>query len=277
MSPSDTRPASSASAARSEGTRSSAARHTIQRINQSVGGIPGDDIHLVFLERAVNQTQIHHVRLDGKAQMVSLRPSPVAVGALEEFVPHADAPARRNGRNVGYRAQMFAAGVFAAHHHREGVVEAERLGHFEAKPLGVSGLYPAIHRSRRRSRIFGVKVNLPRAQGLMTHQRAAKIHFAFDGDAGARLDVLGEKLGEDDLLRKILRSDNQPRPSTAVAPGKKRAQTNEDSRGAAPHLISPPSAAPPSPGSRRPVSPAAPPGSLPPESLDHSPSKRRER
>src|SRR5260370_13061475 len=32
-------------------------RHKIQRINQSVGGVPRDDIHLVFLERAVNQTQ----------------------------------------------------------------------------------------------------------------------------------------------------------------------------------------------------------------------------
>src|SRR5437879_13895319 len=55
--------------------------------------------------------------------------------------------------------------------------------------------------------IFDVEVELAGLEGFVDQQRAAEVGFAFDGDAGAGFDVLGEERGEDDLLSEEFGAD----------------------------------------------------------------------
>src|SRR5437879_1330140 len=94
--------------------------------------------------------------------------------------------------------------------------------------------------------IFDVEVEFAGLEGFVDQQRAAEVGFAFDGDAGAGFDVLGEELGEDDLLseefgadgdfglRRFLTSGNE------VKEGQEIEEVNESERRAGAALVARP-------------------------------------
>ena len=48
--------------------------------------------------------------------------------------------------------------------------------------------------------VFDVEIEIAGEERFLAEERAAEIGFAFDVDAGAGFDVLGEEFGENDLL-----------------------------------------------------------------------------
>lgn len=181
-------------------------------IDEAVGGVAGDDVDLMGNESAVDQAEVHDVRLIGEMEMVAGAPAGEAVGALEEFVADANAPSWRDGGDIGGGAELEALGIVAADDHGESVLEAERLGDFEMEALGVllldalveggriSGRRFVEDSSEGRAGVLDVEVEVTGEEGFVDEKRAAEIGLAFDGDAGAGFNVLGEKLGENDLL-----------------------------------------------------------------------------
>jgi hypothetical protein len=112
-----------------------------------------------------------------------------------------------------------APGVFAADDHGESVFEAERLGNFEIETLGVALLDAMVNIVRvaaggfvedggeGRAGVFDVKVEIAGEERFLAQERAAEIGFAIDVEAGAGFDVLGEELGENDLLSEEFGAD----------------------------------------------------------------------
>src|SRR6266481_348219 len=70
-------------------------------------------------------------------EIVPIAPAAEAVGAFEKFVTDAGAPCGGERGDIGNFLDIEIFGVGAADDHGEGVLEAERLGDFEAKALGV--------------------------------------------------------------------------------------------------------------------------------------------
>src|ERR1700760_1931239 len=99
----------------------------MQRVDQSIGGIAGDDVDLFIDERAIDQPKIHDARRFGKLQPVALDETAIAVGALEEFVADTGMPSRGERSDVGNCFEMELLGVGAADNHRERVFESEWL------------------------------------------------------------------------------------------------------------------------------------------------------
>src|SRR5580658_8947298 len=97
-----------------------------KRGDQPVSGIACYDVHLLLLQSAIQQAQIHDARLSDEAEAVSLCPAAIAVRTLHELVPEARTPLRRVGHHVGDHTEMQAPGILAADDDRERVVEAER-------------------------------------------------------------------------------------------------------------------------------------------------------
>jgi hypothetical protein len=102
--------------------------------------------------------------------------------------------------------------VIATDDHGESVFETERFGDFEVEAVGVA-LFDAIEDGgrfelggfvedggERSACVLDVEVEIAGEKSFVDKERAAEICFAFDGDAGAGFDVLGEEFGEDDLL-----------------------------------------------------------------------------
>jgi hypothetical protein len=194
-------------------------RNEAERVNEAVGGVAGDNVHLMVEEGAVNEPEIHDVGRRREAERVAITPAAEAVGALEEFIADADAPFRSEGSDVGYFLQMKALGVFGADDHGERIFEAERLGDFELETLGVKLFDAAVDRvgialggfvedgGEGRAGVFDVEVEVSREKSFVDEERAAEIGFADDGNAGAGFDVLGEQLGENDLFGEKLGTD----------------------------------------------------------------------
>jgi hypothetical protein len=107
---------------------------------------------------------------------------------------------------------MEALGVVGADDHGERVFEAEWLGDFELETLGVELLDASVDgvgialrgliedSGKSGAGVLDVEVELSCEKSFMDEERAAEIGFADDGNAGAVFDVLGEQLGENDLL-----------------------------------------------------------------------------
>jgi hypothetical protein len=105
-----------------------------------------------------------------------------------------------------------ALGVIAADDHGERVLKAEGLGDFEIETLGVALLDAIVDFVRIATGgfvedggqggagVFDVEVEITGEEGLLAEERAPEVGFAFDVEAGAGFDVLGEELGEDNLL-----------------------------------------------------------------------------
>ncbi len=145
-------------------------------------------------------------------QAVELAPAAEAVGALEEFVAEAGTHFGGVRGDVAGVAEVETLGVIAADDHGESILKAERLGDFEVEPFGVTLLDATVNvarvggrrfvedRGQGRAGIFDVEIEVAGEERLLAKERAAEIGFAIDMYSGARFDVLGEELGENDLL-----------------------------------------------------------------------------
>ncbi len=186
-------------------------------------GVAGDDVDSLVDESAIDQAEVHDAGRRREMQGVEPAPAAKAVGTLEEFVAEAGAHFRSVGDEVAGVAEMEALGVFAADDHRESVLKAERLGNFQVETLGVA-LFHAIvdivwiaargfveDGSEGRARVLDIEVEVAGEERFLAEERAAEIRFAFDVDASAGFDVLGEELREDDLLREKFGADDEVR------------------------------------------------------------------
>jgi len=176
----------------------------MERVDQAVGGIAGDDIDLMIDESAIEEAEVHYIGRGGKVECVAAAPAAETVGALEEFVADADAPLGVDRSEIGHGAEMEALGVVAADDHGEGVFEAERLGEFEIEALGVLLFYAGVdgggavragrfiqHGGEGCAGVFDVEINIAGEESFVDEESAAEIGLALDGDAGAGFDVLG--------------------------------------------------------------------------------------
>src|SRR5204862_5207258 len=149
-----------------------------------------------------------------------------AVGALEELVAEARVPARRHPAQVRNGLQPVARGVGGAHQDRERVVEPERREPAQVELPAVLARDLAIHavavgdgrvlehRGERRARVLDVQIDLPRQDGLMTHERAAQVQAPLHRDVHPALDLLRHDLGQEIGFREVFRADDD-----AVVPG----------------------------------------------------------
>ena len=218
-------------------------RDEAERVNEAVGGIPGNDVHLMVEKGAVDEAEIHDAGRRREAKRVAIAPAAEAVGALEEFIADPDVPFGSEGCDVGYFLQMEALGILGADDHGERIFKAERLGDFELEALGVELLDAAVDRVgislRRfvkdggecRAGVFNVKVEVSCEKSFVHEERAAEIGFADDGNAGAGFDVLGEELGENDLFGEEFGADGDFGLGR-TARDKKRSEEKEESEAA---------------------------------------------
>ncbi len=199
-----------------------------ESINEAISGVAGDDVHLMIQKRAIDEAEVHDFRRFGKVEMVAGAETGESVGALEKFVAHTGTPLRRDRSEIGNRAEVKILGIVAANDEYEGIFEAKRLGDFEMETLGVQlphatindlrivvlfgSLAVKIRRfiedgSQGRARVFDVEIELAGKQGFVDEKRAAEVRLADDGNACFRFNVLGKKLGEDDLLGEKFRAN----------------------------------------------------------------------
>lgn len=97
-------------------------------VESAIGGIAGDDVHLMSEEGAIEEAEVHDGGSRDEMEVVAIAPAAETVGALKEFVADARAPVGSEGGDVGGSAKMQAAGVLAADDHGESIFKAERLG-----------------------------------------------------------------------------------------------------------------------------------------------------
>ena len=81
--------------------------------------------------------------------------------------------------------------------------------------------------------VFDVKIEVPGKEGFVNQESATEVGFAVDGDIGARLDVLRQELGQDDLLGEKFGSDGQVQLGGFAAGGGKTRKAEETERDAA--------------------------------------------
>src|SRR5712671_7547073 len=108
----------------------------MERLNEAVGGVAGDDVDFFVDEGAVDEAEIHDAGRGGKMQTVRLAPAAKTVGALEEFVSETRAHLGGVRDDVAGVAQVQVLGVGTTNHHGEGVLKAEGLADFEIETLG---------------------------------------------------------------------------------------------------------------------------------------------
>lgn len=183
-----------------------------ERIDLAVGGIAGDDIDLMIEKRAVDEAEIHGSGGSGEMQIVAVGEAGVAVGPLLEFVSDTGTPFGRDGNKVGKAAQVEIIGVVGTDDHGESIFEAERLGEFKLKTLGVKLLDAVVngggigsgrfieYGGERGAGVLDVEIEIAGEQSFVDQESTAEIGLAIDGDASAGFDVLGEEFSEDDLL-----------------------------------------------------------------------------
>lgn len=215
-------------------------RDEVEGVDEAVGGVAGDHIDFFFSERAVNQAEVHDAGLRGEMQAVALGPAGEAVGAFEKFVADSDAHARREGSEVGGAAEIVALSLLAADNHGEGVVEAERLRELQMEAASVFGFDAIVDGGgiaggrfvedggEGGAGVLDVEVEFAGEESLLAEQGAAEIGFALDVKAGAGLDVLGEKLGEDDLFGEEFGADDDLRFVRATGGGKEQNRGNAE-------------------------------------------------
>jgi hypothetical protein len=196
-------------------------RNKVEGVDESVGGIAGDDVNFLVDEGAIDQAKVHDTGRRGEMQAVESAPATKAVGTLEEFVAEAGAHFGGVGDEVAGVAEVEALGVFAADDHGESVLETEWFGDFQVETLGIA-LFDAIvdvawvaawgfveHGGEGGAGVFDVEVEVAGEERFLAEERAAEIGFAFDVDAGAGFDVLGQELREDDLLGEKFGADGE--------------------------------------------------------------------
>ena len=107
-------------------------RDEAERVNEAVGGIPGNDVHLMVEKGAVDEAEIHDAGRRREAKRVAIAPAAEAVGALEEFVADTDMPLRSNRGEVGHGAKMEFSRIEATDDHGKGVFKSKRISNGNA-------------------------------------------------------------------------------------------------------------------------------------------------
>jgi hypothetical protein len=201
-----------------------------ERIDEAVGGVSGDDIHLMIHEGAVDQAEVHDFGRFGEAEAVTFAEAGKPVGALEEFVADAGAPFGGEWNDVRDFLQMEVLRVIAADDHSESVFKTEGLGDFEMEAIGVEPFDVDIDIVRIMGRfvedsgeggagVFDVEVELAGEESFVNQESATEVGFALDGDGSFGFDVLGEEFGEDDLFGEEFGADDYLRLRRLVAAG----------------------------------------------------------
>ncbi len=174
--------------------------------DKAVGGAAGDHIHLMFLERSIEQSQIHDARFAREFEAVGTRQSTIAVGTFHEFITEAGAPLGAMRRHVRDGAQPEALCILAANHDGEGIVESERRANLKSEAIAVAVSNGTVDRVsvirgtlsedglEGRSGIFGVQIHLTGQQCLVTDQRATQVEPAIDLQGRMHFDLLGQQL-----------------------------------------------------------------------------------
>src|SRR5580692_1219800 len=109
----------------------------MKRVDETVGGISGDDVDLVIDQGAIEEAEVHNVWRGGEVEAVAVAPTVETIGALEEFVADTGVPLRSDCGEIRHGAEMEIVGVVAADDQGEGVFEAERFGELEIETLSV--------------------------------------------------------------------------------------------------------------------------------------------
>src|SRR5580692_3912718 len=193
--------------------------HEVERRNQSIGIVAGNQINLPVFERTSNQSQIHDARRRREAQAVTGDQTLVSIGTLHEFVSKTGAPLRSKRSRLRQRLQLQPSSILAADHHRKSVVKSKRWSHAEAE-LFIALLYAPINllliaawllfenRRQRRARVFRVDVDSSGENRLLADECASKIKATLHQQMSSSFDDLREKFSEDELLGEVLRPNH---------------------------------------------------------------------
>lgn len=71
-------------------------RDQVERVDETVSGIAGNDIDLPIDECTIDKSRIHDTGSCGKVKIVAIAPAMKTVGALDELVTDSDAPLGRD-------------------------------------------------------------------------------------------------------------------------------------------------------------------------------------
>src|SRR5580693_9418169 len=173
----------------------------VERGNQAIGSVAGDQIDLLVLQGASEKAEIHDLRRGGEVQAVGGHQSFVAIGTFHEFVTESGAPLRSVGSGLRDGFQTQAAGVVAANFDGESVVEAERCAHGQIEALLIFGLNLAVNAFAISIRLFlqdggegsaGIfRINIDTAgeDGLLADESASEIKAALDRKMSLGFDL----------------------------------------------------------------------------------------
>ena len=176
---------------------------------EAVRRVRGHHVDVLRLERLVEEPEVHRPRAPREREGVRLLQARQAVGPVQELVADAEPPARRPPGRRAQRRDPGRARVLAADHHRERVVEAERLEPVELpsravlrrdapEDVAAGGRRGELQDGRgRRARVLGVEVDVARHERLVREERSAEIQLARHGRAEAPLELLRGDLPEE--------------------------------------------------------------------------------
>jgi len=69
----------------------------VERVDEAVGGIAGDDVDLMIDEGSIEEAEVHDIGRGGEVEIVAGTPAGEAVGAFEKFVAYAGVPLGSDG------------------------------------------------------------------------------------------------------------------------------------------------------------------------------------
>lgn len=112
-------------------------RNEVERVDETVGGIAGNNIDLAIDKGTINEAEVHDAGSGGEVKIIAIAPAAKTVGAFKKLIADADAPLGGDSGEIGHRAEMEAHGIIATDDHSEGVREAERLAEREMEAAGI--------------------------------------------------------------------------------------------------------------------------------------------
>ena len=111
----------------------------IQHRQQPVRRVGGDHVHLFLLKGLVEQAQVHRSGRSLERQLVGLEETGQAVPPLLELVAHAERPPVGESGRIAQGFDLVFARVLSADHHREGIIEPQRIQPVNVEALSVFG------------------------------------------------------------------------------------------------------------------------------------------
>ena len=171
-----------------------------EMVDLGIGGVDVHHVDLLLRDGIVGQAVVQAYRC--ATQLVTRGQALPAIGAADEFVGQAQLQGRVPGQ-IAQRADAQLLGLRPPHGQRIAVVEAQRHSHTQAQRrqrvvhVGQAHAGVALDDLQRDgAAVFGVQVNLPRAQRLVDDGGVAQaLQHAGLGACGLRR--LGDDLGQD--------------------------------------------------------------------------------